>query len=251
MKKLVRALVESLGYTIQRKSSAEARLGVFDEDCLTTSLNHDFVKNPRFIAAYEAGKATGSMFPGRWRFHVALWAAQHASKLSGDFVECGVNNGSFSKAILTYLPWEDLGKSFHLFDTWAGFDEKQLKAEEIQLGVLDRYGSYDEGIYESVTQTFSKHSRVKLHRGSVPKTLDDARINQVSYLSIDMNCSAPEISAAEYFWEMLVSGAVIVLDDYGFNGSHIVQKLAFDIFASERGTEVLSLPTGQGLIFKR
>ncbi len=250
MKQLIRSMFDRLGYTIQRKPSLEAKAGVFDEDCLITSLNHDFVSDPRFIKAYEAGKATGAMFPGRWRFHVALWAAQHAAKLPGDFVECGVNNGSFSKAILTYLPWEDLSKSFYLFDTWAGFDIKQLKAEEISLGVLERYSGYDDGVYESVVETFGRHSRVKLYRGSVPQTLAQAQIEKVSYLSIDMNCSAPEISAAEYFWDMLVPGAVIVLDDYGFNGSHMVQKRAFDGFASTRGTEVLSLPTGQGLIFK-
>jgi hypothetical protein len=47
----------------------------------------------------------------------------------------------------------------------------------------------------------------------------------------------------------MVRGSVIVLDDYGWAG-HSVQKQAFDDFASERGTRVLLLPTGQGLIFK-
>ena len=64
-----------------------------------------------------------------------------------------------------------------------------------------------------------------------------------------MNCAVPEIAAAEYFWDKLVSGAVIVLDDYGWV-CHIEQKLAFDEFASRKNVQVLVLPTGQGLIFK-
>ena len=64
-----------------------------------------------------------------------------------------------------------------------------------------------------------------------------------------MNCEIPEIAAAEFFWDTLVSGGVIVLDDYGWQG-HIVQKHAFDLFSSRKGVQVLSLPTGQGLIFK-
>ena len=64
-----------------------------------------------------------------------------------------------------------------------------------------------------------------------------------------MNCAAPEIAAAEFFRDNLVSGAVIVLDDYGWKG-YIEQKKAFDDFASRKGVQVLSLPTGQGLIFK-
>lgn len=47
----------------------------------------------------------------------------------------------------------------------------------------------------------------------------------------------------------MVSGAIVVLDDYGWSG-HEEQKHAFDSFARSRGVEVLSLPTGQGLILK-
>jgi hypothetical protein len=64
-----------------------------------------------------------------------------------------------------------------------------------------------------------------------------------------MNCVYPEISAAEYFWNKIAPGGIIVLDDYGFD-KHINQKEAFDEFANKRGIQVLSLPTGQGLIFK-
>jgi O-methyltransferase len=46
-----------------------------------------------------------------------------------------------------------------------------------------------------------------------------------------------------------VSGAAIVLDDYGWR-KHYEQKRAFDEFARQRGTSVLALPTGQGLILK-
>ena len=72
---------------------------------------------------------------------------------------------------------------------------------------------------------------------------------KVCYLSIDMNCVAPEIAAAEYFWHKLVPRAVIVLDDYCW-GTHYEQKLALDRLAARRGARVLALPTGQGLIFK-
>jgi len=42
-----------------------------------------------------------------------------------------------------------------------------------------------------------------------------------------------------------------VLDDYGYGGdSYIFQKHAWDDFAYKKRVQVLSLPTGQGLIFK-
>ena len=73
---------------------------------------------------------------------------------------------------------------------------------------------------------------------------------RVCYLSIDMNCVGPEIAAAEFFWDRLVSGAVVLLDDYGAGVWHLAQKRAFDEFARRKGVEILSLPTCQGLLIK-
>jgi hypothetical protein len=64
-----------------------------------------------------------------------------------------------------------------------------------------------------------------------------------------MNNVLPEIAAIEYFWDKLVQGGIVVLDDYGFT-SHLQQKLAFDEFAKRVGVLILTLPTGQGLILK-
>ena len=82
---------------------------------------------------------------------------------------------------------------------------------------------------------------------SVPETLTQVDASEVAFLSMDMNCAAPEIAAAEFFWRKMTPGGVILLDDYG-HILHQEQKQAFEHFAAERGTTVLSLPTGQGLI---
>lgn len=64
-----------------------------------------------------------------------------------------------------------------------------------------------------------------------------------------MNCTIPEIAAAEFFWPKMSTGAVIVLDDYGHQGFD-EQHLAFDEFARKKRVPILCLPTGQGLIVK-
>jgi hypothetical protein len=83
----------------------------------------------------------------------------------------------------------------------------------------------------------------------VPDTLEKVPATQVSFLSIDMNCVAPEIAAADFFWPELSRGAIVVLDDYGFT-ARLEQKRAFDEFAGRNGVSVLSLPTGQGMLIK-
>lgn len=64
-----------------------------------------------------------------------------------------------------------------------------------------------------------------------------------------MNNVIPEIAAISHFWDRLVPGAVVLLDDYGVRRFEM-QKRGMDEFATRRGVEILSLPTGQGLILK-
>ena len=61
--------------------------------------------------------------------------------------------------------------------------------------------------------------------------------------------SEPEIAAAHFFWDKIVPGGVVILDDYGFKG-HEEQKAAFNEFAKQKNVPILQLPTGQGIIFK-
>jgi O-methyltransferase len=220
----------------------------YHRDGLTTVHNADFQKDPLFARAYEQGKATGSWGDGniQWRAYIACWAAEHAIRLGGDFVECGVNRGGLA---MTVIGFTDFGshedKKFYLLDTYEGLVECLLTQQEIADG--KKGGGYAE-CYEQVCETFAPFKNAIIIRGPVPETLSQVNSSNVAYLSIDMNCVAPEIAAAEHFWDKMQSGGVIVLDDYGWT-AYYQQKLAFDKFASDRGVRVLCLPTGQGLIF--
>ena len=69
----------------------------------------------------------------------------------------------------------------------------------------------------------------------------------IAYLHLDMNSSAPEVAALEFFWERLVPGAVVLFDDYGYRG-YEAQKRALDALARRQDAPIASLPTGQGLL---
>src|SRR5271166_1685933 len=86
------------------------------EDGLMTVHVADFCTDREFISAYEKGRATGSWDGAdlRWRVYTACWAAKQASSLSGDFVECGVNRGGTSLAVMEYVNFQHLGKKFFL-----------------------------------------------------------------------------------------------------------------------------------------
>ena len=83
----------------------------------------------------------------------------------------------------------------------------------------------------------------------MPDSLSTVSIDHVAYLSIDMNITYPERKAIEHFWPKLSSGAIVILDDYGFT-PYVEQKLSMDEFAKSAGVAVCTLPTGQGMIIK-
>jgi O-methyltransferase len=217
-----------------------------------------FMKQPRFLDAYKAGIHSGHVFgkqTGRhddlhieWRAAVNCWAGHHASRLLGDFVECGTNTGIYSLAICRYLDFNSLNKQFFLFDTFCGIPVEQISEREHELNRSNENRFYPD-CWDLVQANFRPYPKVKLVRGKVPDTLSAVDIPRVSYLSIDMNIAKPERAAIEHFWDRLVPGALVVLDDYGFS-TRREQKEEMDDFAANRNIPIFELPTGQGLIIK-
>ena len=228
---------------------------IYDQDGLRSVHNHEFMDDPSFRKAYERGvRATGRDYEWHWRVHVGLWVATCASRLAGDFVECGVNRGFLSSAIMDYLDWDSLGKQFYLLDTFKGMDERFISAEDKAAGAVEKNrNNLANGFYTSrsdeVGANFSEWKNLSLIEGAIPETLAQVRAQKISYLHLDMNCSTPEVAAAEFFWERLVPCALLLLDDYAYRG-YRAQKVAMDRFAQTKASKILSLPTGQGLLIK-
>jgi len=220
----------------------------YNEDELITAHKCEFLKDEKFTKAFrnavDDGLAVSDQI--RWRAHTACWAATHALNLKGDFIECGTNKGFLAKIIIDYLDLDSKGKEFYLLDTFEGFDEKYLNPVELANG--KRSGGY-EYCYDFVVSYFSRHPCVRIIKGSIPETLSLVHSREVAFIHIDLNCVIPEIASINYFWDKLVTGGVVLLDDYGHAG-HEEQQLAFDSFAQEKNTMVLALPTGQGLLIK-
>lgn len=221
----------------------------YHQDALATNHWAAFSADTNFLAAYEKAVGQGLAVDPKieWRAHVACWAAANGYKLGGAFVECGVNKGFLSRIIIDYLGVQKV-PDFYLLDTFSGFSEKYLSKDE-GARLKKWYATYGHGasrqagMYDDVVRTFSDCPQVKIVKGIVPETLQEVQVDKIAYLSLDMNCTAPEIAALEYFWPKMVPGAYVVIDDYGWI-SHVEQRDAFDNWAKKAGIPILSLPTG-------
>jgi Macrocin-O-methyltransferase (TylF) len=227
----------------------------YNSDGLHTHHNHEFMAASEFQRAYARGvKATQNDYRWHWRVHIGLWAAQSALHLPGDFVECGVNRGFLSSAIMEALRWNELARTFFLLDTFGGLDPRFVSAEEVAKGALEknaellRLGFYTDNL-AMVRANFEEWKNVRIIAGAIPETLDQITTQQVAFLHIDLNCAPPEIAAIEYLWPRLVPGAFVLLDDYAYHG-YESQKVAMDAFAKRVGVAIASLPTGQGLLIR-
>lgn len=221
----------------------------YKADGVITSNNADFLKNTRFSRAYQLAEQTNPWphFSMQWRTYIVCTLAEQVKNLPGDFVECGVNTGAYARALIDYIDFNSTGKIFYLFDTYEGLIEEQITEKELTNGIGNYLNTYT-NVYEQVCTTF-KPFNTKIIRGMVPDTLPECTSKEICYLSIDMNVSAPEIAALNFFWDKMVSHGVIILDDYGFPG-HEEQKSAFDKFVNEKKVPLLYIPTGQAIIFK-
>ncbi len=225
----------------------------YAQDGLYTVHNSDFMRNQRFLAAYHFGIQGGRPnIRVHWRVHVAIWLAEQAIRLEGDFIEFGVHTGILSGAILTQLDFaRHSDRRYYLLDTFTGIPEEQISANERSVGVHTMNRKYADGdlVYAMIQDKFKPWPNARIIRGRVPDTLRQVESNKVAFVSMDMNVAEAEIAAAEFVWPKMAPGAFMLLDDYGWQ-SHVNQKHAFDMFAARHQVDILSLPTGQGLLMK-
>ena len=230
---------------------------LYEFDGLHTVHNARFRDDPRFQAAWEGAFAvTGCVDPGSsWRIHIGLWAAAMAAHADGAFVECGVNAGFFSSAVLRYLDWNTLQKQFYLVDTFNGPVASQYSPEEIALGRRDAAeqaiaaGAYVTDM-DAMKRRYESWNGVILVKGTVPEILQSINAERVAFLHLDMNCAFPECEALKFLWERVSYGGIVLLDDYAYFG-YEAQGNALDAVARSIGVSILALPTGQGMILKR
>jgi hypothetical protein len=227
---------------------------VYDQDGLRTVHNHDFLTDPRFVAAYERGiQAAGKDFKWHWRVHVGLWVAANAARLEGDFVECGVGRGFMSSAIMSYLNWSSVAKTFFLLDTFQGIDLRYVDESDRSRAIEENKLHRNTGVYadnvDHVSRNFSEWKNVKIIPGTVPETLEKITAEKVAYLHLDMNNAVPEVEALSFLWSRLSQHSIVLLDDYAFIG-YERQYQAINSFCLGKDIPVVALPTGQGLILK-
>jgi hypothetical protein len=220
-----------------------------EADGMATVHNDAFMGESRFQKAYERGiKACGSDYGIPWRVHQAIWCADNALNVPGDFVELGVGRGFMMSAVLESLPnWNEMNRCLWLFDAFKPYKLNLDGIHDPSEGVHQSYASSP----DSVINNFSQWTRVNVVVGDVRDTLPQQlkHLDRISFLHLDMNHGETEAFALELLWERLSQGAVVLMDDYCFAECD-EQRDILNITIQKYSMSVLNTPTGQGIMFK-
>lgn len=202
--------------------------------------NMTFSKDRKFAKSFTDAAKRPSEKSVLWRLHILCWAARHAMKIEGDFVECGVYEAFSSKVLTRYLEFEKLPKKLWLYDL---FDHTTQSSGVVMPG-------HGASLADRVAAEFSDYPNVNIIKGFVPDSFAQGTPNRISWFHLDLNSATAETAALEVLFERMSPGAILILDDYGW-ADYPDQKPAADDFVRARGHSILELPTGQGLLIKR
>ena len=166
----------------------------------------------------------------------------HKNNIHGDVAECGVYRGWFASVINDNFPNETLW----LFDTFSGFDERDIEMDmepakkAIREGMFDRFYVTSETI---VKLRCMHRNKLKIRRGYVPDSFSGIHSN-FCFVNLDRDLYAPQLAALEFFSGRMVKGGVILVHDY-YNEIFTGTRKAVDEFCT--GKDIIKYPIGDGL----
>lgn len=156
--------------------------------------------------------------------------------------ECGVYRGLSTFLMQSYWPQEQ-----HLVDSFAGLSPRSVEDGKNK---ATRKGRFKCGV-EQVQENLGRFSGLSYYKGWIPDVFCSIpHDSQYRFVHIDVDLYTPILKSLFYFWSKLVSGGVVVVDDYG-NPKFPGAKAAVDEFCSTSGVSCVPLSVGNVVLIKR
>ena len=165
--------------------------------------------------------------------------AQIQNIKTASVAEVGVFEGDFAKWINNYY----CNQTLHLFDTFEGFDERDISKEE---GLSEaKVGDYSNTSMEAVLEKMPYPAKVVFHKGYFPETASDIK-DSFCFVNLDLDLYEPTYQGLLYFENKMIHGGVILVHDYFATNFQGPQK-AVDQFIRETNGRYAMYPIGDGI----
>jgi len=159
--------------------------------------------------------------------------------LAGDVAELGVYKGKFARYINRYFP----NRSLYLFDTFEGFDARDVAGEKenkLSSGEQD----FSDTSVDSVLKLMPHPDKCIAIKGFFPESAKNIDASFI-FVSIDADLYEPIYNGLVYFFPKLSAGGYIFIHDFN-NDNYKGSRKAVEQFCSENGINYLPLPDSGG-----
>ena len=164
----------------------------------------------------------------------------HGQSINGCVAECGVFLGEFAREINRVFPTRKL----YLFDTFSGFDKRDLLLEDKQ-----QYSNFNTGHFsitsvETVLNNLYYPENCVFRKGYFPQTAEGLD-ESFCFVNLDFDLYQPTLAGLDYFFPRLVDKGIILVHDYFSNNYKGVMEAVKDFEHKTKGVRML--PIGDGL----
>jgi O-methyltransferase len=160
----------------------------------------------------------------------------------GDIAEVGVYKGGSGKLLSNVF--KHTNKKIYLFDTFSGMPETDLQKD------WHRKGDFSETSVETVKYYLRDCENVLIYSGLFPRSARNLEVKTFCLVHVDADIYKSVIDCCNFFYPKMVSGGILIFDDYGFITCPGA-KIAVDEFFLHKPENICYLPTGQCFVVKR
>jgi hypothetical protein len=162
------------------------------------------------------------------------------ASIPGDTAEAGVFTGATSW--ITCEARQGLGTHWG-FDSFDGLAEPSVADE-------GNWQAHDLTAEEANVRRLLEPYDAKIFKGWIPEIFEKAAgLDELVFAHIDVDLYEATLASLEFFYPKLVSGGILVCDDYGYTDCPGAKRAVDEYMAGRE--PVVHATTGQAIIFRR
>jgi O-methyltransferase len=168
-------------------------------------------------------------------------------EIHGNLAELGVYKGLTAKLIHHYVP----EKKLYLFDSFEGFNVKDLRKEEQETNVKISSNLFLDTNVEIVKKNINPvNDNVEFLKGNFPFSITDSLKNELfSFVHLDADLYFPILKGLEFFYPRLSTGGILLIHDYN---AWLGARKATDEFFKNKKEKPIPMPdkSGSAIVLK-
>lgn len=164
-----------------------------------------------------------------------------AENVAGHFAELGVHKGHSAKLLAEVLAQHGAERHIYLFDTFEGFDVRDLRGVDATVPRL-----FGDTSLETVREMVGHPELCKFYPGYFPKSAESIP-TQAAFAFVHLDCDLyqPMAAALAFFYPRLSKGAVLMIHDYS-SGHWPGVADAVSEFLEDKPERVVLMPDKSG-----